>query len=173
LTRGEEQEREQPLKTPPERRLRDRGQAVLRAARGRARHLSAQDLGVQRTTRRWGVQSYRGRGLQGLQLQGAPGHPRRIPAEVAPPSVEGVKGGPARGGLQRAHGPSAAVAAYLSTQPGIEVSEPAMRDCGHRQQIPPSRPPSRYWRGNPQRQAQAQRELTELKEKPRRGPVSC
>jgi transposase len=173
LTRGEEQELEQTFKTTPERRLRDRCQAVLMAARGRARHLIAQDLGVHRTTLRLWLQSYRTRGLEGLQIQWAPGQPRRIPAELAPTIVEWVKGGPASCGLQRANWTYAELAAYLYTQTGIKVSETAMREFCHRQQIRPYRPTYRYLRGDPQRQAQVQSELTELKKKPKRGNVSC
>jgi transposase len=103
LTPAEEHVLEQTFKTTPDRRLRDRCQAVLMAARGRRRHLIAQDLGVHRTTLRLGLQSYRTRGLQGLQIQWAPGQPRRIPAELAPTIVEWVKGGPASCGLQRAN----------------------------------------------------------------------
>jgi hypothetical protein len=43
LTPDEEQELEQTFKTTPDRRVRDRCQAVLMAARGRARRLIAQD----------------------------------------------------------------------------------------------------------------------------------
>ena len=57
LTRGEEQELEQTFKTPPDRRLRDRCQAILMVARGRARHVIAHDLGVHRTTLRLWVQT--------------------------------------------------------------------------------------------------------------------
>ena len=52
LTPSEEQELEQTFKMTPGRRLCDRYQAVLMVARGRARHLIAQDLGEHRTTLR-------------------------------------------------------------------------------------------------------------------------
>src|SRR5919198_5346842 len=92
LTQSEEQELEQTFKTTPDRRLRDRCQAVLMAARGRARHRIAQDLGVHRTTLQLWLRGYRERGVQGLKLQWAPGPPRRIPAALAPTIVaEGIK----------------------------------------------------------------------------------
>src|SRR5215510_10393184 len=122
LAPGEEQELEQTFKTTLDRRLRDRCQAVLRAARGRARRLIAQDLGVHRTTLRLWLQSYRERGVQGLPIQWAPGQPPRIPAALAPTIVAWVKGRPASWGLQRANWPYAELAAYLYQQTGIRVS---------------------------------------------------
>ena len=59
LTASQEQELDQVFKSTPDRRLRARCQAVLMAARGRARHEIAQDLGSHRTTVRLWVQSYR------------------------------------------------------------------------------------------------------------------
>src|SRR5262245_45840147 len=143
LTRSEERELEQTFKTTPDRRLRDRCQAVLMAARGRRRHLIAQDLGVHRTTLRLWLQSYRTRGLQGLEIQWAPGPPRRIPAAWAPTIVEWVKGGPARCGLQRANWTYAELAESLYTQSGIRVSETEMREVCHRQQSRAYQPPYR------------------------------
>jgi hypothetical protein len=94
---------EQPFKTTPDRRLRDRGQAVLMAARGRARHLMAQDVGVHRTPLGLWLQKSRAQGATGLEIHWAPGQPRRIPVALAPTSVAWVKGGPASGGRQRAN----------------------------------------------------------------------
>jgi transposase len=103
LTVSQEPEGEQVFKRTPDRRLRARCQAVLMAARGRARHEIAQDLGVHRTTVRVGLQSYREHGLVGLPIQGAPGPQARISEEWAPRIGAWVKGGPASCGLQRAH----------------------------------------------------------------------
>lgn len=132
---------DQTVQTTPDRRLRDRSQAVLMAARGRARHRIAQDVGVQRTTVRLWLQSDRERGLAGLKLQWAPGPPRRIPAPLAPPMVEGVKGGPASCGRQRANGTDAEVAESLYRRTGIRGQERAMREFCPRQQSRPYRPP--------------------------------
>jgi hypothetical protein len=57
LTADEERELEQMFTTTSERRMRDRCQAVLMAARGRARQRIAQDLGVHRTTLRLWLQT--------------------------------------------------------------------------------------------------------------------
>jgi transposase len=173
LTAAQEQELEQVFKRTEERRLRTRCQAVWMAARGRAGHEIAQDLGVHRTTMRWWVRSYREHGLGGLPIQWAPGPQARIPEEVAPRIVAGVKGGPASCGLPRATWTEAELATYLFQQTGISVRETPMREFCHRQQIRPYRPTSRYLRGAPQRQVQAQSEFTDLKKKRRRVPASC
>jgi transposase len=172
LTPSEEQELDQTFKTTPDRRLRDRCQAVLMAARGRTRYLIAQDLGVPRTTLRLWLQSYRERRLPGLKMQWAAGPPPRIPVELAPPIVNWVKGGPASCGLQRANWTYAELAAHLYKQTGIAVSETAMREFCHRHRIRPYRPTSRYLRGDPQRQAATNAELEEMKKKPGRGRAS-
>jgi transposase len=99
---------------------------------------------VHRTTRRLWVRSYRVGGLPGLQIQWAPGPPQRIPVELAPTIVTWVKGGPASCGLPRANWTYAELAAYLSKQSGIAVSETARREFCHRHQIRPYRPPYRY-----------------------------
>lgn len=173
LTAGQEQELERLFKSTPDRRLRARCQAVWMAARGRARREIAQDLGVHRTTLRLWLQSYREQGLAGLSIQWAPGPQARMAQELAPRIVAWVKGGPASCGLQRANWTYAELAAYLYQQTGIAVSETTMREFCHRQQIRPYRPTYRYLRGDPQRQAQAQDELTAMKKKLRRGSGSC
>ena len=172
LTVSQEQELEQVFKSTLDRRLRARCQAVLMAARGRARHEIAQDLGIHRTTLRLWVQSYRAQGLAGLPIQWAAGPQARIPEEWAPRIVTWVKGGPASCGLQRANWTYAELAAYLYQQAGISVSEITRREFCHRHQIRPYRPTYRYLRGNPQRQAEAKAELGELKKKPKRGSAS-
>jgi transposase len=173
LTARQEHELEQVFKSTPDQRLRARCQAVLMVARGRARHEIAQDVGVHRTTLRLWLQSYREHGLGGLPIQWAPGPRARIPEEWAPRVVAWVKGGPASCGLQRANWTYAELAAYPYQQTGMAVSETTRREFCHRQQIRPYRPTYCYLRGDPQRQAQAQSELTEMKKKRRREGVSC
>ena len=163
LSSIQEQELEQVFKRTSDRRLRARCQAVLMAARGRARHDIAQDLGVHRTTLRLWLQSYREQGLVGLSIHWAPGPQARIPEEVAPRIVAWVKEGPASCGLQRANWTYTELATYLYQQLGITVSETTMREFCHRHQIRPYRPTYRYLRGKPQRQAHAQSELTAMK----------
>jgi len=62
---------------------------------------------------------------------------------------------------------------YLYQQTGIVTSETALREFCHQRQIRPYRPTYRYLRGDPQRQAVAQGELTALKKKRRQGSASC
>ena len=84
LTATEEVHVEHLFKTTPERRLRDRCQAVLMASRGRKRKTIAQDLGVHRTTVRLWLKQYQDRGVTGLQIHWAPGRAGRIPEMLAP-----------------------------------------------------------------------------------------
>ena len=74
-------------KTPADRRLRHRCQAILMADRGRRHHQIAADLRVTpRTLQRW-LNAYRMRGLAGLTIPWAPGPAPRIPESLAPEIV--------------------------------------------------------------------------------------
>jgi Winged helix-turn helix len=89
--------------TTPDRRLRDRCQAILMAARGRRHRLIAEDLGISvRTLQRW-LNTDRVGGLAGLTIHWASGRAPRIPAALAPAMLTWVKHGPAGGGLDRAN----------------------------------------------------------------------
>jgi hypothetical protein len=81
-------------KTTPDRRLRERCQAVLMAQRGRKRQVIAEDLGVHRTTVKQWWEQYRAGGVAGLKGRRAPGKPQRIPPALAPTIIDWVKGGP-------------------------------------------------------------------------------
>jgi transposase len=103
LSAAEQAAVEQKYKTTVDRRLRDRGQAVWMAHRGRKRRVIAEDLGVHRTTvKKWWDQ-YRAGGVSGLKVRRAPGKPQRIPEALAPTIVDWVKGGPQGCGLNRAN----------------------------------------------------------------------
>src|ERR1051326_7097292 len=93
----------QQFKTTPDRRLRERCQAVLMAHRGRKRQAIAADLGVHRTTVKKWLDQYRVRGIDGLQVRRAPGKPQRLPEALAPTIIAGVKTGPQGCGLNRAN----------------------------------------------------------------------
>jgi transposase len=173
LTQNEEQVREQTFKATTDRRVRERCQAGLMAARGRVRRRLAQALGVHRTAVRLWLQRYREPGVQGLKIHWAPGQPRRLPAELAPTIVAWVKDGPASCGLQRADWAYRELADYVYKQTGLRVQETAMRECCPRQQIRPSRPPYRYWRGAPQRPAAPRVEVEEIRKKRKRGAGAC
>ena len=166
LTAMEQAQLEHTFKTTPDRRLRDRCQAILMAGRGRKRRIIAQDLGVHRTTvRRWLTQ-YQERGLAGLQIHWAPGQAGRIPETLAPTIQGWVIDGPQSCGLDRANWTYDELATYLYQTTGIAVRRTAMRDFCQRHEIRPYRPTYRYLRGDPQKQQVAREELTALKKSP-------
>jgi transposase len=103
LTATEQAHLEQIFKTTHDRRLRAWCQAIFMAHRGRKRKTIAQDLGVHRTTVRLWLKHYHERSVEGLQIQWAPGQPRRIPETLVPTIQEWVKAGPAGCGLDRAN----------------------------------------------------------------------
>jgi transposase len=105
LTRQAQETLEAPFKQTSDRRLRDRCQAVLMASRGRKRSAIAQDLGVHRSPVVSWLKQYQAHGCAGLQMQWAPGRPRRMPADLAPTLQGWIKGGPQRCGLDRANWP--------------------------------------------------------------------
>jgi transposase len=135
---------EHTFNTTPDRRLRDRCQAVLLAGRGRQRQAIAQDLGVHRPTVRLWLKQYRERGSEGLVIHWAPGSPGRIPATLAPTIQSWVQEGPQSCGLDRAHWTYEELATYLDQTQGITVQRTAMRDFCHRHHLRPYRPTSRY-----------------------------
>jgi transposase len=173
LTATEQAALEHTFKTTPERRLRDRCQAVLMAHRGRKRKTIAQDLGVHRTTVRLWLKHYQDRGIEGLQIQWAPGQVGRIPEPLAPTIQGWVKDGPQSCGLDRANWTYEELATYLYRTTGIAVQRTAMRMFCQRHDMRPYRPTYRYLRGNPEKQQAAQEEIVALKKKRRRGSVCC
>ena len=89
--------------TTPNRRLRDRCQAILMAARGRRHRPMAEDLGMSGRTRpRW-LNAYQAEGFDGLTIQWASGRAPHIPQSLASDIRGWVMQGPAGGGLDRAH----------------------------------------------------------------------
>jgi len=169
LTAAEYAAVEQQYKTTTDRRVRHRCQAVLMAHRGRKRQAIAEDLGVHRTTVKKWLDRYRARGLEGLQVQRAPGKPPRIPEALAPTIVEWVKSGPQGCGLNRANWTYDELAVQVYRTTGLEIKRTAMREFCQRHQIRPYRPTYHSLRGNPQRQAVAKAELAELKKRPKPG----
>ncbi len=163
LTAAEREELERTFKGTPDRRLRDRCQAVLMADRGRRRGQIAEDLGVHRASvHRW-LRAYQAAGLEGLRIRWAAGQPPRIPEERAATILAWVKEGPQGCGLERANWTYAELAAHLHRVHGIEVRETAMRAFCRRHSVRPYRPTYRYLRGDAERQEAARRELEGLK----------
>jgi transposase len=156
-------ELERTFKGTPDRRLRDRCQAVLMADRGRRRGQIAADLGVHRASvHRW-LRAYQAGGLEGLTIRWAAGPPPRIPEERAATILAWVKDGPQGCGLERANWTYAELATHLSRVHGIEVRATAMRAFCRRHGVRPYRPTYRYLRGDPARQEAARAELAGLK----------
>ncbi len=138
---------EESFRCTPDRRLRNRCQAILMAARGRRHRQIAEDLGISvRTLQRW-FNAYQTGGLEGLTIQWA---------AAQPPYSSGL---------------GAELAAYLYRMHGIAVSERTMRLCCRKHGVRPSRPTSRYLKADPAQQTAAQRDLQAFK--PRRGSWSC
>jgi transposase len=159
----ERTELERTFKGTPDRRLRDRCQAVLMADRGRRRGQIAEDLGVHRASvHRW-LRAYRAGGLAGLTIRWAAGPPPRIPEARAATILAWVRDGPQGCGLERANWTYAELAAHLYRVQGIEVRETAIRAFCRRHGVRPYRPTYRYLRGDPARQEAARRELEGLK----------
>jgi transposase len=173
LTATEQGQLEQLFKTTPDRRLRDRCQAVLMAHRGRKRKTIAQDLGVHRTTVRLWLKQFPERGLAGLQIQWAPGQAGRIPETLASTIQAGVQDGPQGCELDRANWTYEELATHRYRTTGIEVKRTAMRVFCQRHAIRPYRPTYRYLRGNPEKQQAAQEALAALKKKRRQGSACC
>ena len=140
LTAEEREELERTFKGTPERRLRERCQAVLMADRGRRRGQIAEDLGVHRASvHRW-LRAYQARGLAGLRIRWAAGPPPRLPEERAETILAWVKDGPQGCGLERANWTYAELATHLCRTHGIEVRETAMRTFCRRHGVRPYRP---------------------------------
>ena len=166
LTGTEQAHLEQMCKTTHDRRLRDRGQAVLMAHRGRKRKTIAQDLGVHRTTVRLWLKQYQEQGLPGLPIHWAPGRLGRIPEALAPTIQRWVQEGAQGCDLDRAHWTYEERATHLYRTIGIKVKRTAMRVFCQRHALRPSRPTYRSLRGNPEKQQVAQEERAALKKSP-------
>jgi transposase len=149
--------------TTTDRRLRNRCQAILMAARGRRHAHIATDLGVtSRPLQRW-LNAYRKKGLDGLPIQWAPGRPPLIAVPQAPEILRWIKRGPAGCGLDRAHWTYAKLAPYLSQTTGITVSETTMRTFCAKHGVRPYRPTYEDLKGDPDKQAAARQDLETLK----------
>jgi len=142
------------------------------AHRGRKRQALAEDLGVHRTTVKKWVAQDQACGVERLKRRRAPGKPRRSPESFAATSVDWVKAGPQRGGLNRANWTDEELAVQVYRTTGITIRRTALRDFCQRPQIGPSRPTYRDLRGDPQRQAATNAELAELKKRPQLASVS-
>ena len=145
-----------------DRKLRDRLQIVLMAHRGRARQDIAADLSVHRkTVTRW-INAYCDAGIDGLRPRKAKGKVGNIPQTLADEFKRWVIEGPAKQGLDRANWTHEELADHLKKTQGIRTSRSAVQRFCSGIGIRLYRPTYRYLRGNPQKQAQARKDLAEL-----------
>ena len=163
----------QTLKTTPERRRRERCQAIRMAERGRPHSLIADDLGVSvRTIQRW-LNTYQAKGRAGLTIRWAPGRAPRIPETLATEILAWIKDGPGRCGLDRANWTDAELAAHLYRTPGLVVSASTMQTFCAKHGVRPYRPTYRDLKGNPAQQETARQDLQDFKKKPTPTSSSC
>jgi transposase len=154
---------EETFHTTPDRRLRDRCQAILMAARGRRHRQIAEDLGSSvRTLQRW-LNAYQSKGLDGLPLQWAAGRTPHIPESWASEILAWVTQGPAGCGLDRAHWTYAELTAHLYRMKGLAVSESTLRTSCTKHGVRPYRPTYRYLKADSARHAAAQQDLQAFK----------
>lgn len=163
----ERRQLEDVLQPTPAVRWRTRCQAILMAHRGRRRRHLAEALRVNvRTLPRWLRVSQDTR-RAGLQLRGGPGRRARMPTALTPESLGGIWPGPAGGGLERAHGTSAALATQRYRTHGLTVSASPRRAVGTTDGVRPSRPTSHELKADPAPQAMARQALQALQKRPR------
>jgi transposase len=169
LSEDERCQLEERFRCTPNRRLRNRCQAILMAARGRQHRQIAEDLGISvRTLQRW-LNAYETGGLEGLVIQGAAGRAPRIPATLAPVILAWVRQGPAGCGLDRANWTYAELAAHLYRVQGIAVRESTRRIFCRKHGVRPYRPTHRSLRADPAAQAVAQQDRQVFKKSRGRG----
>src|SRR5262245_35593463 len=150
------------FRSTDDRKLRDRLQIILMAHRGRARQDIAADLGVHRkTVTRW-LNAYRAGGLDALRPRKAPGKPGTLPQALADDLRRWVIGGPAKQGLDRANWTHAELADHLLKTHGIRTSRSAVQRFCSKIGIRLYRPTYRHLRGDPDKQARAKEDLTDL-----------
>jgi transposase len=163
LNEDERWQLEESFRCTPNRRLRNRCQAVLMAARGRQHRQIAEDVGISvRTLQRW-LHAYQAGGLEGLTIQWAAGRSPCIPVALVPTILAWVKQGPGGCGLDRANWTYTELATYLYHRHGIAVSESTMRLFCRKHGVRPYRPTYRYLQADPDQQVVAQQDLQAFK----------
>jgi transposase len=167
LSDHEVQMLEQQFRTTTNRKLRDRLQIVLLAARGRPHKGIAHDVGIApRTVQRW-LHAYRAGGLDGLHPRKAPGAAPKLRPDLAGELRRWVIAGPQAQGLDRANWTYAELAIHLYQTHGITIRKSAMQVFCRWHGIRPYRPTYRFLRGDPTKQAVARTERATWKKSPR------
>jgi transposase len=173
LSELERRRLEDTFNTTPDRRLRNRCQALLMVARGRRHRQIAEDLSISpRTLQRW-LHAYQAHGWGGLTIRWAAGRTPHIPAALAPEILSWIKAGPAGCGLDRANWTYTELATHLYRIHGIAVSESTIRAFCTRHGVRPYRPTYRYLKGDPVQQEAARQDLAAFKKKPPQGNSCC
>jgi transposase len=171
LTDADARRLEQAFLQASDRKLRDRLQIVRLAHRGRAHQDIAADLGITpRTVQRW-LNIYLRGGLAALKPRKAKGQSPAIPAHLARDIRRWVIDGPASQGLDRANWTHAELADHLRKTLGISASRSAMQRFCRKLGIRLYRPTYRLLRGDPVKQAEARKELAELRTKAEAGEL--
>jgi transposase len=164
---------EELFRSTADRKLRDRLQIVLMAHRGRQRQQIAADLGIhRRSVTRW-LHAYCGGGLDALRPRKARGPAAKVPDALADEVRRWVIEGPAGQGLDRAGWTHEELADHLYKARGIKTSRSAVQRFCAKIDVRLYRPTYRYLRGDPEKQAQAGRDIAELTNGRRRASSSC
>ncbi|WP_426753942.1 helix-turn-helix domain-containing protein [Myxococcus sp. Y35] len=161
------------FRTTQDRRLAERCQAVLMAARGRRPEEIAQDVcaGV-RTVYTW-LRLYRQGGLEGLRIHWAPGKAPLVAEAHAEEVKQWGRQGPQACGVARANWMYGTLAEHDARVKDVGVSETCMRDFCHRHGIRPYRPTYRFLRADAQKQARAAEDIAALKKGAATAPSSA
>lgn len=163
LPDAEAESLEQVLRNTDDAKLRHRVQIVLMAHRSRPHPEIAADTGTsQRSVQRW-LNAYLDGGLDRLRPRKAKGAAPRLTEALAPTLRQWVIDGPEKQGLDRANWTYAELADHLFKANGIRVRKSAMQAFCRRHEIRPYRPTYRFLRGDPEKQAVAREELSDLK----------
>lgn len=161
------------FRTTADRKLRDRLQIVLMAARGRRPAEIAADLGIStRTVPRW-LDAYLQRGLDGLRPRKARGAAPKVPAKLADEIKRWVIEGPAACGLDRANWTYAELAVHLYQTHGVAAGRSAVLRFCRKLGVRVYRPTYRFLRADPAKQATARAELADLKRGRKPAASSC
>jgi transposase len=152
---------------------RDRLQIVRLAARDRPHQGIASDQGIaSRTVQRW-LNRYLEHGLAGLRPRKAKGGQPKVPADLAGEVRRWVIEGPQAQGLDRANWTHAERAEHLLRTHDIRASRSAVQRYCRKLGIRVYRPTYRFLRGDPEKQAEARADLSELKRGRRPARLSC
>lgn len=162
---------EQAFRHETDPKFRDRIQIVRLANRGRSHQHIALDLATTpRSVQRW-LNAFCDRGLDGLRPRKAKGAAAKIPDALADDLRAWVIQGPAKQGLDRANWTHEELADHLFKTRGVKTSRSAMQRFCSKIGIRVYRPTYRFLRGNPDKQAQARKDIAQLQEKAQAGEI--